>query len=176
MKIVEQNKLKAESTKTFNAKSTIDEKTELSNNLKKLTGVDHKRITHALIDQASHSINLSEDLEKGRLACAFLRELGPKRDLLDGMLCVQMISVHNLAMEFVQCSLLKGQTTEGVTLNIERANKLMRTFTLQLEALNRHRGKGQQKITVEHISINSGAQAIIASDIATGGSGGTFNE
>jgi hypothetical protein len=30
-----------------------------------------------------------------------------------------------------------------------------------MESLNRHRGKGQQKMTVEHVHINSGGQAII---------------
>jgi hypothetical protein len=32
---------------------------------------------------------------------------------------------------------------------------------MQMEALNRYRSKGQQKITVEHVHINSGGQAII---------------
>ena len=41
------------------------------------------------------------------------------------------------------------------------ANKLSRTFMMQIEALNRYRGKGQQKMTVEHVHINSGGQAII---------------
>ena len=30
-----------------------------------------------------------------------------------------------------------------------------------MEALNRYRGKGQQKMTVEHVHINSNVQAII---------------
>ena len=30
-----------------------------------------------------------------------------------------------------------------------------------LEALNRHRGKGQQKVTVEHVHVHSGGQAIV---------------
>jgi hypothetical protein len=30
-----------------------------------------------------------------------------------------------------------------------------------LEALNRHRGKGQQKMTVEHVHVHSGGQAIV---------------
>jgi hypothetical protein len=29
------------------------------------------------------------------------------------------------------------------------------------KALNRHRGKGQQKVTVEHVHIHSGAQAVV---------------
>ena len=30
-----------------------------------------------------------------------------------------------------------------------------------LEALNRHRGKGQQKVTVEHVHVHSGGQAVV---------------
>jgi hypothetical protein len=37
----------------------------------------------------------------------------------------------------------------------------VRTFTAQLEALQRYRGKGQQKVTVEHVNVNAGGQAIV---------------
>jgi len=30
-----------------------------------------------------------------------------------------------------------------------------------LEALQRYRGKGQQKVTVEHVHVNAGGQAIV---------------
>ena len=38
---------------------------------------------------------------------------------------------------------------------------LLRTFTAQVEALQRYRGKGQQKVTVEHVNVNAGGQAIV---------------
>jgi hypothetical protein len=38
--------------------------------------------------------------------------------------------------------------------NLSQANKLSRTYTTLLEALNRHRGKGQQKVTVEHVNVH----------------------
>jgi hypothetical protein len=37
----------------------------------------------------------------------------------------------------------------------------LRTFTAQVEALQRYRGKGQQKVTVEHVNVNAGGQAIV---------------
>jgi hypothetical protein len=30
-----------------------------------------------------------------------------------------------------------------------------------IEALNRHRGKGQQKVTVEHVHVHAGGQAVV---------------
>src|SRR3954452_22192809 len=46
-------------------------------------------------------------------------------------------------------------------INLSQANKLSRTYALLLDALNRHRGKGQQKVTVEHVHVHSGGQAIV---------------
>jgi Beta-lactamase len=45
--------------------------------------------------------------------------------------------------------------------NLNQANKLSRTFTELLDALNSHRGKGQQKVTVEHVHVHSGGQAVV---------------
>ena len=50
------------------------------------------------------------------------------------------------------------------------ANKLSRTYAMLLEALNRHRGKGQQKVTVEHVHVHAGGQAIVGNISAPGGS------
>jgi hypothetical protein len=42
-----------------------------------------------------------------------------------------------------------------------QANKLSRTYATLIEALNRHRGKGQQKVTVEHVHVHAGGQAVV---------------
>jgi len=49
------------------------------------------------------------------------------------------------------------------------AVKLLRTYTAQPEALQRYRGNGQQKATVEHVHVHSGGQAIVGA--VTGGTG-----
>ena len=83
------------------------------------------------------------------------------RDELEGLLAVQMIGTHNLAMACLQRAALKEQTFEGVESNVNRATKLMRTFVAQMEALQRYRGKGQQRVVVEHVHVNKGGQAIV---------------
>jgi hypothetical protein len=57
--------------------------------------------------------------------------------------------------------MLGEQTFEGRRENLSQANKLSRTYALLLDALNRHRGKGQQKVTVQHVRVNTGGQAIV---------------
>jgi hypothetical protein len=52
---------------------------------------------------------------------------------------------------------------------LSKANKLSRTYATLLEALNRHRGKGQQKVTVEHVHVHEGGQAIVGAVQTPGG-------
>jgi hypothetical protein len=75
------------------------------------------------------------------------------------MIAAQLLAGHNAAMECYRRAMLPGQTFEGRSENLSQANKLSRTYATLLEALNRHRGKGQQKVTVEH--VHSGGQAIV---------------
>ena len=82
------------------------------------------------------------------------------RDQLEAMLAAQMAAVHMASMTFArrlaQVENLPQQDSA------ERAfNKLTRTFTTQMEALKRYRTGGEQKVTVQHVSVNEGGQAIV---------------
>jgi hypothetical protein len=91
---------------------------------------------------------------------AALKGIAPK-DELEGMIAAQLLAAHNAAMECYRRAMLGEQTFEGRRENLAQANKLSRTFATLLEALNRHRGKGQQKVTVEHVHVHEGGQAIV---------------
>lgn len=104
-------------------------------------------------------------------ALALLHGIKP-HDALEALLAVQMIGVHNLAMDFMARSILKEQTFEGCDANVNWAMKLLRTFTAQIEALNRYRSQGQQKVVVEHVHVNQGGQAIVGTIEGGGGKHG----
>ena len=75
------------------------------------------------------------------------------KDQVEAMLAAQMAAVHMQAMTFAR------KLTNAKYLpqqdSAERAfNKLARTFTTQVEALKRYRTGGQQKVTVEHVTVN----------------------
>jgi hypothetical protein len=91
---------------------------------------------------------------------AVLAGIGP-RDELEGMMTAQLIAAHNAAMECYRRAMIGEQTFEGRRENLNQANKLSRTWATLLEALNKHRGKGQQKVTVEHVHVHQGGQAIV---------------
>src|SRR5215470_20211644 len=95
-----------------------------------------------------------------RAALAGLSGIGP-RDELEGMMAAQLIAAHNAAMECYRRAMIDEQNPEARRENLAHAGKLSRTFATLLEALNRHRGKGQQKVTVEHVHVHSGGQAVV---------------
>lgn len=91
---------------------------------------------------------------------AALIGIGPK-DETEGMIAAQLLAAHNATMECYRRAMIKEQSFEGRRESLNQANKLSRTYALLLDALNRHRGKGQQKVTVEHVHVHQGGQAIV---------------
>jgi hypothetical protein len=83
------------------------------------------------------------------------------QDELEGMLCGLLIASYQTAMQCYQHAAIPEQTFEGKRENLNQANKLCRSFAALIEALDRHRGKGQQRITVEHVNVHAGGQAIV---------------
>ncbi len=105
-------------------------------------------------------------------ALAMVKGVGP-RDPLEGMLAVQMVATHNAGLEMLRRSLIADQEPEFVDKAVNRANKLLRTFATQVETLQRYRGKTtQQKVTVEHVNVHQGGQAIVGSVTSNKGGGG----
>jgi hypothetical protein len=102
---------------------------------------------------------------------AALMGIAPK-DEIEGMMAAQLVAAHNAAMECYRRAMLGEQTFEGRRENLAQANKLSRTYAALVEALNRHRGKGEQKVTVEHVHVHAGGQAVVGMVAAPGQSGG----
>jgi hypothetical protein len=92
-------------------------------------------------------------------AAAVINGVEP-RDQLEAMLAAQMASVHAATMKMAQQLALSDNFHAQD--NAERAfNKLTRTFISQMEALKRYRTGGEQKVTVQHVNVSEGGQAIV---------------
>lgn len=102
---------------------------------------------------------------------AALMGIAPK-DELEGMMAAQLVAAHNAAMECYRRAMIGEQSFEGRRENLTQANKLSRTYAAMVEALNRHRGKGQQKVTVEHVHVHAGGQAVVGMVAAPSQPGG----
>lgn len=128
-----------------------------------------------LIDQADQSLwtgNSPSGKRDSQLdaTIAALAGIGPK-DELEGMMAAQLIAAHNATMECYRRAMLTGQSLEGTREALNQANKLSRTHATLVDALNKHRGKGQQKVTVEHVHVYAGGQAVVGNIEHKGGGG-----
>lgn len=99
-------------------------------------------------------------------AIELLESLKPA-DGAETMLAQQMVGTHFAALECLRRAALTNQTFEGRDMALKHAQKLMALYAKQLETLNKHRGKGQQKVTVEHVHVADGGQAIVG-NVETG--------
>jgi hypothetical protein len=106
--------------------------------------------------------NSDEETKARQLSAAVAGLVGiAPKDELEGMMAAQLIAAHSAAMECYRRAMIPDQTFQGRQEALNQANKLSRSFATLLEALNRHRGKGQQKVTVEHVHVHAGGQAIV---------------
>jgi hypothetical protein len=105
---------------------------------------------------------------------AVLHGLHPD-DELEGMLGAQLFGLHVLGMEMMRRALLSNSAygpgiPKLADANVNRADKLLRAFRETLTALMKYRGKSaQQRVTVEHVHVNEGGQAVVG---AVGQAGG----
>jgi hypothetical protein len=76
------------------------------------------------------------------------------RDEAEAMLAAQMVSVHWLAMTMLQRAALDQPSFEIYDSIVNRATKLLRTYTAQLETLKRYRSAGEQRVVVQHQHVN----------------------
>jgi hypothetical protein len=107
------------------------------------------------------------DAEASNFMLAVVKAIEPK-DELEAMLAAQMAAVHMATMTFAR----RLNHVESIPQqdSAERTfNRLARTFTTQMEALKHYRTGGQQRVTVEHVTVNAGGQAIVGAVEAGGG-------
>jgi hypothetical protein len=82
------------------------------------------------------------------------------RDQTEAMLAAQMAAVHMASMTFAR-RLAHVETLQQQDSAANAFNKLTRTFATQMEALKRYRSGGEQKMTVQHVHVAEGGQAIV---------------
>lgn len=106
------------------------------------------------------------DAKALNFAISIVRGIAP-RDHLEVLLAIQMAAVHLASVRHVR---MMNHTESIAQLDIQErtTNKLMRTFTTQMEALRKHRNGGSQKVIVKHVHVSEGGQAIIG-NVSHGG-------
>ena len=116
---------------------------------------------NVLLKQLANASSKGRQVEESELnfMVSVIKGIEP-RDQIETMLAAQMAAIHNAIMTFTR----RLAHVESIPQqdSAERAlNKLARTFVSQMEALKRYRTGGEQKVTVQHVSVSEGGQAIV---------------
>jgi hypothetical protein len=130
--------------------------------MKEVSGSDEEPLQERLLSQATGAVTdyQGRPLQNMEYAAAAMHGIKPQ-DGLEGLLAAQIVGMHTLAMEFMFRAALKDQTDLGVEVNLNRAAKAVGVFERLTDVLSRHRGQGGQKMTVEHVHVHKGGQAIV---------------
>ena len=140
--------------------------------LMKAVGTTDPDFLNGLLWQLANARSQGKSVDENGLNFMLSLVIGVEpEDQVEAMLAAQMAAVHNATMTFARY--LAHVDNIAQQDSAERAfNKLARTFASQVEALKRYRSKGEQKMIVEHVTVNEGGQAIVGNVSAKGGGGG----
>ena len=137
----------------------------------KITGTRTFKVANQFITQAGCALVWPKptDAEDQMFrATAVMAEMSP-RNATEAMLATQMNAVNDAALMFLSHATQKGQYAAAADASVLRATRLMRIFNEQLEAMQRLKGKAcQQKVTVEHVHVHDGGQAIVGAVTTAG--------
>ena len=129
--------------------------------LQSATGASSSEFLDGLLIQMSSAASRGAETNDADLnfMLSVVADIEP-RDQLEAMLATQMAAVHMATMTFAQ-RLARVENIPQQDSAEKAFNKLARTFATQMEALKKYRTGGQQKMTVEHVTVNEGGQAIV---------------
>lgn len=124
-------------------------------------GTVDQEFVNGILRQLAKAGSHGEGIDEGALnfLVSVVNGIEP-RDQLEAMLAAQMAVVHVASMTFAG----RLANVENIPQqdSAERAfNKLTRTFATQMEALKRYRTRGEQKVTLQNVSVAEGGQAIV---------------
>lgn len=109
-----------------------------------------------------------ESNDERHFLLSIIRDMAPS-DPVERMLSVQMAATHVATIRAGRW-LATCDNLPQCQAHYTGFNKLARTFAAQVEALRKHRTGGNQTVTVQHVTVADGGQAIVG-NVAHGGRG-----
>jgi hypothetical protein len=126
-------------------------------------GTTDRDLYRGIVEQLGDAASYGRDEQALDFMLSVVKSIKP-RDQVETMLAVQMAEVHMATL--TSARLLARATAMVQQEHAERAlNKLARTFAAQTEALRRYRSCGEPNVTVRHVSVSDGGQAIVGQAI-----------
>jgi hypothetical protein len=147
----------------------IEEHTKWMEKLSDTFGVQNSSFASLLLTQSitgSYALKAVGEPRANAIVSA-IDELGPK-NAFEAMTCTQMIALHNQALKMLE----HASTTSSPDIAasyLHMAIKLTKAYTGLAEFFRKQRQKGHQHISVEHVHVHQGGQAIVGAVTQAGG-------
>lgn len=124
-------------------------------------GANNMAFLSPFVGQIVNAASVGPEIQETEtnFALAVVKGIEP-RDQLEAMLAAQMAAVHKATMMMAR-RLNHAENIDQQNAAERAFNKLSRTYVKQMEGLKRYRTGGEQKVTVEHVTVNEGGQAIV---------------
>jgi hypothetical protein len=106
--------------------------------------------------------------QAGSAVAAGLVDMKPA-DPVEGILIAQLATANEAALSLYQRAWAcpPDHHFEAHTKYLQLADKASRTVAMLTERLDQHRGRGQQQITVKHVTVNAD-QAVVTDQVLSG--------
>lgn len=138
----------------------------------------HSDPTMLAADASWERLQLAIDADALTLGVDLAETIGAQNSA-EKMLAHQLAGAHRLAMEFMAYAGVTaevfantGHRNVGQSVEASRmantANRLMTTFQSGLQTLHKLRNGGQQTLTVQHVNVSNGGQAVVAGSLDRG--------
>jgi hypothetical protein len=140
--------------------------------MKTLAGADHDEWNFRLANLISHALPVSQDnkVASDQAAVAALSGMVDMRpaDPIEGILIGHIVVASEAALSMYRRGWQQpSEYFEARTKYLALADKATRSVALLVDALDRHRSRGKQQITVRHITVNAD-QAVVADRVVAG--------
>lgn len=161
-------------TVSGNAETGLNVEAAGATSLQKIFGTKHPEMADALMRHCLLVLNgkeISDDNpgnDERLFMVAAVAEIAP-RDAVERMLAVQLAATH-VALIRAGRWLAHSTQIEQVQAHYSGYSKLSRIYALQAETLRKHRNGGKQTVTVQHVNVEGGGQAIVG-DVTHRGEG-----
>ena len=144
--------------------------------LKPLAGGNSDEWNRRLNDLAINALPIAHSKNKEAITtaavavCRGTMDIAPT-DPVEGILIAQLMAANEAALAMYSKAWAQpAEYFQARTKYLQLADKAARTVMMLTERLDHHRGRGQQQITVKHVTTNNvtADQAIIADSVTTG--------
>ena len=126
--------------------------------LQRLTSTRDKELASEIVERGARAMPQDRSLEHNYNEVVQCLAADQPKDAMESRLCLQANALYAQGMQYLH----RAENSDMMCHQehyMKFALKILRLHNETIEALNRYRRGGEQKVVVQHVNVNEGAQA-----------------